>query len=121
MIKGIGTDIIEIARIAKLIKKHRNRFLEKVFTPEEMAYCSSFKDCEKHFSGRFAAKEAIVKALGTGLGEKISFKDLSVLNDARGKPYVCCSNLLKERFEEPTLEISISHCRTYAVAVAVWF
>jgi len=68
MIKGIGTDIIEINRFKALMDRHPKRFLERLFTQKECDYCNKFQDNEKHFTGRFSAKEAVAKALGCGFG-----------------------------------------------------
>lgn len=121
MIKGVGTDIIEIRRFKKLMERHPKRFLKRLFTEEEQAYCQQYKDPEKHFTARFAVKEAISKALGTGFGRMLGFKDLSVTNSPEGKPMVVLSEGAKERFNHPQIEISMSHSQAYATAIAVWY
>jgi len=120
MIKGVGNDIIEISRIQNVIKRHGKRFLDKVFTQKEQQYCLKHKESERHFAGRFAAKEAIVKALGCGLKEGISWLDFEILNDAAGKPILHLSPLIQKRFNNPEVLLSISHCKSYATAVAIW-
>lgn len=120
MIYGIGTDIIEVSRIDSNIIKHGQKFLDKVFTIEEQIYCKTFRHSAKNFAGRFAAKEAVVKALGTGISDGLTWLDIEILNDLNGKPYLVISNPLKERYENPNIQLSISHCNEYATAVAIW-
>ncbi|HEY4831731.1 MAG TPA: holo-ACP synthase, partial [Waddliaceae bacterium] len=84
-------------------------------------YCLSYhRDASRRFAGRFAAKEAVVKALGVGIGQELSWTDIEVMNDGRGKPHVIFSDHAKDLFDSPLIEISISHCKTYAMAVAIW-
>lgn len=117
MILGIGNDIIEIARIQTAIDRYQGRFLDRVFTSQEQAYCQSKKEAARHFAGRFAAKEAVVKALGTGFSQGLTWLDVEILNDEAGKPHVYLSFPLKQG---ASIMISISHCKEYATAVAVW-
>lgn len=123
-IKGIGTDIIEIDRVRKSIERHGLHFLNRLFTQNEQDYCYKFKDPVPHFAGRFAAKEAIVKALGTGFGSQVSWHDIEVLNDEHGKPVVRCKphvlEILAEGKGGGEVLVSISHCEAYATAMAVW-
>ena len=119
-IKGIGTDIIEISRIKEVLERKKDAFLKKVFTKNEIEYSKKFKDPTPHLAARFAAKEAVSKALGIGLG-KISFLDIEVLNDEKGKPNLKLSKKLIEEFSSPKIEISLSHCNEYAVAFAIYF
>lgn len=118
MIHGTGCDIIEISRIRASITRHEKHFLDKVFTPFEQEYCLKFQDSAPHFAARFAAKEAVVKALGIGFRKGISFLDIEVRNDQFGRPQIFLSLKLKEMFNHPQILISISHCREYAVAFA---
>ncbi len=120
MILGIGTDIIEISRIEANIQKHGQKFLDKVFTTHEQAYCKAFRLSSRNFAGRFAAKEAVVKALGTGLVEGLNWLDMEILNDIHGKPYLVFSDSIKTRFDNPVIHLSISHCHEYATATAIW-
>lgn len=120
MILGIGNDIIEVKRIAANITKHGNRFLDKIFTGAEQNYCLSHKESARHFAGRFAAKEAIVKALGTGFKAGVGWLDIEILNDQQGKPYASFSTRLQAAFDDPRILISISHCHEYATGFAVW-
>lgn len=117
--QGIGNDIIEIKRIGGAIQRHGQRFLDEIFTPQEQAYCLRHKQAERHFAGRFAAKEAIVKALGTGISSEIGWLDIEITNNALGKPEARLSQRAKNHFGNPRLLISISHCQEYAAAVAL--
>jgi holo-[acyl-carrier protein] synthase len=119
-ILGLGNDIIEIERIRSSLNKHRDHFLNKLFTAKEQAYCSSHQDPALSLAGRFAAKEAIAKALGCGFGKDLSWLDLEILNNDLGMPIVTCSESLDTRFNSPHFLISISHCKEYATAVAIW-
>lgn len=119
MTLSIGNDIIEIARIKKAWQRHGERFLNKIFTPQEQAYCLSKKGFpERHLAGRFAAKEALAKALGTGIGP-ISWLDLEIINNPQGKPEVILSEHIMRTFDNPRFLLSISHCQDYATAVAI--
>lgn len=120
MIKGIGNDIIEIERIRDTIKKHGAHFYQKIFTKNELDYCLSHKDPALPLAGRFSAKEAIAKALGTGFGKSVAFQDIEIINDELGRPVVEFSDAINEQFNFPNVIISISHCKEYATAVALW-
>lgn len=117
---GLGNDIIEISRMRQSIERHGQHFLNRLFSQREQDYCYKFKDPVPHFAGRFAAKEAIAKALGTGFGAQLSWHDLEVLNDDHGKPVVLLSDALQKRYEHPHILVSISHSADYATAVAIW-
>lgn len=119
MVNGIGTDIIEVRRIEQAISKFGQRFLDRLFHEEEQIYCKRHCDSARHFAGRFAAKEAIVKALGIGFRDGINWLDISISNDLYGKPSVNLSKKLQHIFHSPHLLISISHCKEYAVAFAI--
>lgn len=119
MTRGLGTDIIEIGRIEKVIARYGQKFLDRIFTPKEQAYCLKHKLSSRHFSGRFAAKEAVVKSLGTGISKEINWTDIEILNDIHGKPNVYISPEIASQFGNPTILISISHCKEYATAVAL--
>lgn len=117
---GIGNDIIEVARIEKSIVSFGDRFFAKLFTENEIAYCQSKANPALHFAGRFAAKEAIAKAIGSGFGKHLSWLDLEILNNADGKPVVHLSAAFKKEFPQTRLDISISHIKELASAVAIW-
>lgn len=116
---SLGVDIIEIDRIKQSIDKYGNRFLDKIFTPREQDYCLRFKECERPFAGRFAGKEACVKALGTGIDKQISWKDIEIVNNEKGKPIVLVGPNIERLLGGARLEISISHCKLYAAATAI--
>jgi holo-[acyl-carrier protein] synthase len=120
MILGVGNDIIEVARIRTILTRYPQRFLSRVFTPFEQEYCLKRKDPAIHLSGRFAAKEAIVKALGVGFSQGLSWLDIEIRNDEKGKPSPYFSEFAKELFDELHFCISISHCHEYATAFAIW-
>jgi holo-[acyl-carrier protein] synthase len=120
VIKGLGNDILEIDRIRKTIEKHGPHFYKKFFNERELEYCLAHKDSAILLAGRFAAKEAIAKAMGTGFGASISFLDIEILNDELGRPFVELSDSFNETFNSPHIILSISHCNEYASAVALW-
>ncbi|MCB1115443.1 MAG: holo-ACP synthase [Chlamydiia bacterium] len=120
MIKGLGNDILEIDRIRQTIEKHGAHFYKKFFNEKELEYCLAHKDPATFLAGRFAAKEAIAKAMGTGFGASISFLDIEILNDELGRPFVELSDSFNEIFNSPHIIITISHCQSYASAVALW-
>lgn len=112
-----GTDIIEIERIKKTIERSGNNFLNLIYTPKEIEYCESKRNAKYcHYAGRFASKEAIFKAISTLLPSKfeLTWKDVQVINDENGNPKI---EFLKTQFEQiKSIDISISHCKEYAVA-----
>lgn len=120
MIVGIGCDIIEIERIARAIK--RESFIQRVFTAKEAAYCQNRgQQAAASFAARFAAKEAVLKALGTGLREG-SLQEIAVANDALGKPLVQLSGhfaALSRQLGVKNIQISLSHSRDFAVAYVI--
>jgi holo-[acyl-carrier protein] synthase len=116
---SIGTDIIECVRIAQMIEKHGELFLQRVFTKREILYCSSRRASTQHYAGRWAAKEAALKALGTGWARGVHWTDVEVQNEAGGKPTILLANRAQEIAESLGIQqmlISISHCRNYAIA-----
>lgn len=118
-IAGIGNDIIEVQRVRKSVEKHGERLLDKLLTAREKSYCLEFGDPALRIAGRFAAKEAIVKALGCGFGENVAWHEIEILNNAEGKPEVHFSPSLATRFNQPKILVSISHCKLFATAVAI--
>ena len=120
MIVGIGNDIIEIERIEKAISKEG--FKNKIYTQRELKNIEKRGNRTETYAGIFSAKEAISKAIGTGVRE-FSLTDLEILNDDLGKPYVVVSEkldkILKTKKEDYKIEISISHSRKYATAMAI--
>ncbi len=120
MILGLGNDILEIERVREAISTHGDRFLNRLFTPKEQAYCSEHADTAPHYTARFSAKESVVKALGSGFGEQAAFLDIEIVNNPQGKPEVLLSNKLKAQFNNPQILLSISHCKAYVSTVAIW-
>jgi len=117
-----GIDIIEIERLKKSILE-REGFTRRVFTDREIEYCESRNVVKfESYAARFAGKEAVLKALGTGLADGIEWKHIEILNNEKGKPYVVLTKKALERFNElggKSIDISLSHCAAYAVAYAV--
>ena len=114
-----GVDIIEIERVKQSIEETDGKFCDRVYTEKEIQYCESKKAQKyQHYAARFAAKEAVLKAISQLLESKfdIEWKQIEVLNDEDGRPYV---NLLKQDIPVTDIDISISHCKTYAVASVV--
>lgn len=119
---GIGTDIVECLRIAQMIERHGELFINRVYTPHEIRYCQSRKQATQHFAGRWAAKEAILKALGTGWRRGISWRDIEVRNDQSGRPVVGLRGGARDIVEQRGIRemlVSISHCRSHATAYAL--
>ena len=119
---GIGSDITECLRIARMIERYGELFLQRVYTPAEISYCQSRKQATQHFTGRWAAKEAVLKALGTGWQRGISWRDIEVRNDPSGRPVVAVRGAVRDIVEQSgagQLLVTISHCRSYAVAYAM--
>ena len=115
MKRGVGIDIIEVKRISEMLEKYGDRFLGRILTESEIDYCRKFSKPDLHFAGRFAAKEAYSKAIGTGIGKDFSWKDIEIKNDERGKPFIV--HLKESEFSSLKFEISISHTDQYACAV----
>jgi holo-[acyl-carrier protein] synthase len=117
---GIGIDLIETERIEKSLDRFGERFMQRVFTGGEIAYCRSMKFPARHFAARFAAKEALSKAFGTGIGKAIGWRDIDVRKKESGEPFVVLSgsaeSLARERKIRVVL-ISLSHTHHHAVAV----
>lgn len=121
MIKGIGTDIIEIETIKKSIEKS-SRFKERVFTEKEIIYCENKPNKYQHYAVRFAAKEAVMKALGTGWSNGVQWKHIEVINKSTGQPDIILSDKAEQRLKEikgTKIEVSLSHCENYSVAMTI--
>ena len=119
---GIGTDITETVRIADMIERHGELFVDRVYTPHEVQYCSVRKAATQHYAGRWAAKEAVLKALGTGWARGIRWRDVEVRNEIGGRPHIVLGGGALEvsrKLGIETVLISISHCRAYATAYAI--
>ncbi|HZF01333.1 MAG TPA: holo-ACP synthase [Methylomirabilota bacterium] len=122
MILGIGIDIIEVARITASLEKFGERFGNRILLPDETAYCLSHKNPAPFVAARFAAKEAISKAFGTGIGAQLGWQDMEIAHKKSGEPFVILHGKGKELFKSrkaKNLLISISHTEQYAAVVAV--
>jgi holo-[acyl-carrier protein] synthase len=122
MIYGIGTDIVEIQRVEEKIRKGSG-FRELVFTPLEIAYCEQQAACYEHYAARFAAKEALLKALGTGWGNGgVNFNEIEVRNNAAGKPELHLIGHAAGHYAQLNIKqllVSLSHIKTTAVAMVI--
>jgi holo-[acyl-carrier protein] synthase len=122
MILGIGIDIIDIPRVKRIAEEYGDDFVLKLFSEIEIAYCRSKKNPEINFAARFAAKEAFLKALGSGLRGGIDWKDIQVINDDLGKPFIFPSGRAERAANKigvAVTHLSISHTADYAAAVVV--
>lgn len=121
MIKGIGTDIIEVERVASRIQKG-NGFRELVFSASEIKYCEAKTNKYEHYAARFAAKEALGKALGLGWAEGTTINEAEIINDENGKPYI---NFIGETATKiaslnlGNIHVSLSHIKTFAIAIVI--
>jgi len=121
-IVGIGTDIVECVRIRTMIDRHGELFLRRVFTEREIRYCQRSKQATEHFAGRWAAKEAVLKCLGTGWSKGLCFTDIEIANEPTGRPRVELRAATRDHAHSMGIGevlISISHCRPYATALAI--
>ena len=121
MIIGIGIDLVDIERFSKNLSGGQD-FQDRVFSDAEIQYCEQYRDPAPNFAGKFAAKEAYMKAIGAGLRQGVWFDQIEVLNDAVGKPIITLHGSVKERqieLGECEIHVSISHTRTQAIAVII--
>ena len=122
MVVGLGTDLMEIARIQQSIDRFGDRFLARVFTPREIAYCKRKKNAAESFAARFAAKEAGAKALGTGISHGVGWLELEVAREASGKPRLELTGRAAEwarHLGVTRTSLSLTHSREVALAVVV--
>ena len=121
MIYGIGTDIIEVARIQKVMERDLG-FRDKIFTPGEIAYCETKKHKYENYAARFSAKEAFLKAIGTGWRFGIRFGDIDIYHDDLGKPHIQTIGVAKEltdRLSISKIHVSLSHLKEMATAIVI--
>jgi holo-[acyl-carrier protein] synthase len=122
MILGIGIDIIEVARIEASFEKYGDRFLSRILHPNEISYCVSHRKPGPFLAARFAAKEAVSKAFGTGIGAQLGWQDIEVVRKESGEPYIVLHGrgeaLLKARGGRAVL-ITLSHTQVHATAMAI--
>ena len=122
MIVGTGVDIIECSRIEAMISEHGQGFLKRVFTEEETEYCQRQRRPREHFAARFAAKEAVLKALGVGWTTGIAWNNVRVGRTAAGQPVVTLVGGAAEvarKLGVSRVHLSVSHCKEYAIAQAI--
>jgi len=122
IVRGVGTDIIECDRIRKVFERQGQRFLERVFTEEECAYCLKMKDPIPHLAARFAAKEAVSKCFTTGIGSELGWRSMEVIKGEREEPYIRLHGKAAELLEAVGADdvlVSLSHTSNYGMAVAV--
>lgn len=122
MILGLGTDIVEIVRVGQMIERHGEHFLQRVYTDSEIRYCQDRKLSYQHFAGRWAAKEAVMKALGTGFVKGISWRDIEVCSKSSGAPTMRLHGGTRDFADQRgigEIMITISHCRSHATATAI--
>lgn len=119
---GIGVDLVSVSRIRGLLERQGERFLTRVFTPEERAYCAKFRDPSERYAARFAAKEAVAKAFSTGIGERLGWTSISVVSGKRGQPEIVLDESGRALLAEvggTQVAISLSHSEDSAIAFAV--
>ncbi len=122
MIVGLGTDIVEVARIGRMIEQHGDSFVQRIYTAAEVAYCQQRKHSAEPFAGRWAAKEAVMKALGTGFIQGTHFQEIEVVSEESGRPRIVLHGSTGEFAKQLGIDevlITISHCREYATATAI--
>jgi holo-[acyl-carrier protein] synthase len=117
-----GIDLVDFKRIEQMLKRHEDRFLDRVFTSAEQAYANSNRNSTQTLAGRFAAKEAILKLMGTGWRGKIAWTDIEVLNNPSGQPEVTVRGEVEKiaaRLGVNQISVSITHTANFAIASAV--
>jgi holo-[acyl-carrier protein] synthase len=122
MLLGLGTDLIETRRVEQSIDRFGDRFLERIFSPREIAYCKRKKNAAESFAARFAAKEAGAKALGTGISRGVTWKDFEVKRETSGRPSLHLSGRAAElavAIGVKRIQLSLTHSRDLAMAVVV--
>jgi holo-[acyl-carrier protein] synthase len=119
---GIGSDIIECLRIAQMIERHGELFVQRVYSSREIEFCSSRKAATQHYASRWVGKEAVLRAIGVAWVRGISFRDIEILNDPHGQPIVNLSGDVRDICRRRGIEeilISVSYCRSHATAYAM--
>ena len=122
MILGLGIDLEEVSRVREAVERHGRRFLERVYTPGEIAYVEGRANRYERYAARFAAKEAAMKALGTGWGRGVVWLDLEVVNESRGRPGLQLGGRAQEvadRLGVRRIHLSLSHNRLHVVAQVI--
>ncbi len=122
MVVGLGIDIVQNERMERIIQKWGDKFLEKFFSKEELKFIGNTHNKNQRYAGNYAVKEAFAKAVGTGFRKGLRIKDIMVMRDERGKPYIKLNGSAKdymERIGATKIQASISHERDYSVAVVI--
>lgn len=122
IIVGVGTDIVEVVRIGKMIERHGEVFLNRVYTDDEIRYCQRRKEYTQHYAGRWAAKEAVMKTLGTGFSRGVGWRDIEICSNRAGQPSIQLRGGAREVARQAGIGdvlVTISHCRAYATATAI--
>jgi holo-[acyl-carrier protein] synthase len=122
MIFGIGTDLVEVERIERIIEKWHDRFIKRVYSRDETVYCNQKANPSIHYAARFAAKESFLKSLGKGLGMGISLKDIEMVNEPDGKPCLRIRNHGENILREAgitAIHVSVTHTGKYAHALVI--
>jgi holo-[acyl-carrier protein] synthase len=123
MIKGLGIDTIELHRIARVYERYNERFLNRIYAPEERSYALRYRDPVPRLAARFAAKEACMKALGTGWNFGVRWRDIVVVNERGGKPTLRLDGKARAFFEKlggERIHLSITHSKEHATAVVIF-
>jgi holo-[acyl-carrier protein] synthase len=122
MIGGIGIDLVENDRLAKIIAKWGSKFLQRVFSEGEINYCEKHAQASIHYGARFAAKEAFLKSLGIGLGMGVKLREIEVVHDKKGKPDLAVSGHAKAQITKRNItkiHLSLTHTKSYATAIVL--
>ncbi len=122
MILGIGTDIVDVNRIARMVEQYEGRFLEKILVPTEVEACAESSNRIQRIAARFAAKEALVKAMGTGMCAEINYRHIEILNGKLGEPLLRLHGSAEEMQKKrgiSRIHLSMSHTEKYATAMVV--
>ncbi len=119
MIQGIGVDVVDVARMKSILTDQGAAFIDRVFTDTEITYCRAKQNPEQHFAARFAAKEAVSKAMQTGWSGIFRWKDVEVVNEPSGAPKILLYHAVAASLEKSTIHLSFSHTENTVVALAV--
>ena len=118
-IAGIGVDVVDVPRMKDVLDKQGDHFFKKIFSDMEIAYCKTRKRPYMHFAARFAAKEAVAKAMRTGWSGAFRWKDISVVNDSYGAPHILLTGEVAKALEKCNVHLSLSHTDNTVVAFVV--
>lgn len=116
---GVGVDLVNVGRLRRVMERFGERFIRRIFTPDEARFCAGLADPWPSYAARFAAKEAFAKALGTGLRGVISWQEIEVRDNERSRPTIAVSGRAKERLGNRRVHLSLTHLDDYAAAVVV--